>query len=505
MDERSSVISSQSGYACSPDFNRLMRLCSDAAYRYDPRLKSFHFFNDMIWVFLGQGSETGRCGCGLEEILQFVHPEDRPLIECPFGVAQQTANKSGEAVFRIIRPDGSLRWLSNRWIRSFVDPSDERSDFIEGFLQDQTRLHQADAQLILSKKRALIGSFIVQNGVFRYVNPEFVRLIGYSEQELLGRDSLAIVHEDYRQYVHQQAVTMLKGQNETPYMYCARDKQGGLHWALETVTAIELDGKRATLGYFMDITELRRTQEHLSSLGLMIGIISHSLKGCLVGVDAGMYLTESGFYRDMPARIEEGLDVLKLMIERIRRLVQDILYHTKERKPERAWTDLWQFASDLARSMETRIRAANIHFQNDLPRDIGQAYIDAERLRAAFINILENAMEACIEDPRPMDHSIRFSLRMDETNRSVRFEFSDNGPGIDPSELHKVFQLFYSSKGKKGTGIGLYLTRQVILDQGGSIRAESSPGEGARFTVTLPLQPVDSREDNVDRPTDPLR
>ncbi|MGQ9750540.1 PAS domain S-box protein [Desulfosoma sp.] len=242
-------------------------------------------------------------------------------MERRFVVIQQTADESGEDVFRVIRLDGSLRWLSNRWIRSSVDSSDERFDFIEGFLQDQTRLHQADTQLILSKRRALIGSFIVQNGVFRYVNPEFVRLIGYSEQELLGRDSLAIVHEDYREYVHQQAVTMLKGQNETPYMDCVRDKQGELNWALETVTAIELGGKRATLGYFMDVTELWRTQEHLSSLGLMIGIISHGLKGCLVGVDAGIYLVESGFYRDMPARIEEGVDVLKLMIERIRRLV----------------------------------------------------------------------------------------------------------------------------------------------------------------------------------------
>lgn len=505
MDDHSSVISSRQGQECPPDFSRLMRLCSDAAYRYDPRRKSFHFYNDMIWVFLGRNSEAGRCDCGLEEISQFVHPEDRPLMERRFVVIQQTADESGEDVFRVIRLDGSLRWLSNRWIRSSVDSSDGRFDFIEGFLQDQTKLHQADTQLILSKKRALIGSFIVQNGVFRYVNPEFVRLIGYSEQELLGRDSLAIVHEDYREYVHQQAVTMLKGQNETPYMYCARDKQGGLHWALETVTAIELDGKRATLGYFMDITELRRTQEHLSSLGLMIGIISHSLKGCLVGVDAGIYLIESGFYRDMPARIEEGVDVLKLMIERIRRLVQDILYHTKERKPERAWTDLWRFASDLARSMETRIRAANIQFQTDLPRNIGQAYIDADRLRAAFINILENAMEACIEDPRPIDHHIRLSLRMDEAGKSVLFEFFDDGPGIDPSELHKVFQLFYSSKGKKGTGIGLYMTRQVILEQGGSIHADSVPSEGARFTVTLPLQPADSREGDADRPIDPLR
>ncbi|MGQ9750541.1 sensor histidine kinase [Desulfosoma sp.] len=114
-------------------------------------------------------------------------------------------------------------------------------------------------------------------------------------------------------------------------------------------------------------------------------------------------------------------------------------------------------------------------------------------------------MEACIEDPRPIDLHIRLSLRIDEAGKSVLFEFFDDGPGIDPSELHKVFQLFYSSKGKKGTGIGLYMTRQVILEQGGSIHADPVPSEGARFTVTLPLQPADSREGDADRPIDPLR
>lgn len=487
MDGQSSDISGQSGQPYPADFHRLMQLCSDAAYRYYPDQSIFYFYNDRIWDFLGHEPQSGTKHVCLEEILQFVHPEDRRWLQAQLGFSQQPHHEQGEKVFRIIRTDGSLRWLSNRWIWS-SGYSTEHHAFIEGFFRDQTGLHRAEAQLTLSKQRAPIGSFIVQNGVFRYVNPEFVRLIGYSEQELLGRDSLSIVHEDYREYVHQQAVAMLKGQNETPYMYCARDKSGGLHWALETVTSIDLNRKRATLGYFMDITELRRTQEHLSNLGLMIGIISHSLKGCLVGVDAGIYLIESGFYRDMPARIEEGVDVLKLMIERIRRLVQDILYHTKARKPERTWIDLWQFSSDLARSMETRIRAANIRFQTILPKNIGQAYIDAERLRAALINILENSMEACIEDPRPIEHTIRFSVQTDDPGQSIVFEFTDDGPGIESTELHKVFQLFYSSKGKKGTGIGLYMTRQVIQEHGGSIRAESSPGKGARFVVTLPLQ-----------------
>ena len=66
------------------------------------------------------------------------------------------------------------------------------------------------------------------------------------------------------------------------------------------------------------------------------------------------------------------------------------------------------------------------------------------------------------------------------------FQFSDNGPGMSQEQLQKVFQLFYSSKGKAGTGIGLFVTRKVIRQHGGSITAESRPGEGTSFRVTMP-------------------
>ena len=190
----------------------------------------------------------------------------------------------------------------------------------------------ADTQLINSRQKALIGSYIVQDGKFRYVNPEFVRITGFSEDELLGTNPMAIVHEDYRDYVRENAVAMLKGDSDIPYVFCVRDKNGQTHWVLETVTSVAHGGRRATLSYFMDISELRRMQGNLSALGLMIGTISHSLKGCLTGLDASLYLIETGFYRNKPARIEEGIDVTKLMIDRIRKLVLDILYYSKERE-----------------------------------------------------------------------------------------------------------------------------------------------------------------------------
>jgi signal transduction histidine kinase len=307
----------------------------------------------------------------------------------------------------------------------------------------------------------------------------------------VGSDPFSYIHEDYRDHVRQQVASMLKKEITAPYQFCIYNKAGEIRWIMETVTPIDFEGKRATLGYFMDITQLRQMQRNLSTLGLSIGTISHSLKGCLTGLDASLYLIETGFYRDKPARIEEGLDVTKLMVDRIRKLVLDILYYAKERDLQLTTIDVWQFAKDVSTSIETRIRAADIHFICNFPADLGYFNIDTEILRPALLNILENAMEACIEDTRDKRHEIRLDVRGEDAQ--IIFEISDNGPGIESDQVHKIFRLFYSSKGNKGTGIGLFVTRKVINKHGGRISVDSQPGNGARFTIFLPRLPAETK------------
>lgn len=239
-----------------------------------------------------------------------------------------------------------------------------------------------------------------------------------------------------------------------------------------------------TLVIFADITELRKLQDNLSSLGLMIGTISHNLKGSLTGLDAGLYLIETGFYRDKPGRIEEGLDVAKLMADRIRRLVYDILYYVKERDLEPEKVDAIKFASDVAANIETRIRGADITFHCEFAPDTGEFEADPGLVRSALTNILENAMEACIEDQNAKSYQIDFILRGEQD--SILVEIADNGMGMAEAQMKNMFSLFYSSKGRKGTGLGLFITHKVIQKHGGSISVDSRPGGGARFFIRLP-------------------
>jgi PAS domain S-box-containing protein len=235
---------------------------------------------------------------------------------------------------------------------------------------------------------------------------------------------------------------------------------------------------------FADITELRELQAHLASLGMMLSTISHDLKGSITGLDAGLYLIDTGFYRDKPGRVEEGLDVSRLMLERIRKQVSDILYYAKDRQLDPRSVDLYEFAADVAANVVNKIRGADIAFQCDLGGEMGQLEIDAELVRTALVNLLDNAVDACIDNPSERSPIIKFKV-MPESETAV-FTIEDNGVGMSPGTQQRAFDKFFSSKGRKGTGLGLFITRKVIQRHGGTLNLQSAPQKGTRFDIRLP-------------------
>ncbi|MFO7985519.1 MAG: PAS domain-containing protein [Desulfatiglandaceae bacterium] len=109
-----------------------------------------------------------------------------------------------------------------------------------------------------------IGIYIVQNGKFIFVNPEFQKISGFDEKELIGTESLRIVLPEDRERVRNNATRMLKGERHVPYEHRVVTKNGEIRWIIETVTSINYKNQRAVLGYFMDHTEHERAKEALS-------------------------------------------------------------------------------------------------------------------------------------------------------------------------------------------------------------------------------------------------
>ena len=237
-----------------------------------------------------------------------------------------------------------------------------------------------------------------------------------------------------------------------------------------------------------NITQMRLLQDQLSSLGLLIGSISHSIKGMLTGMDGGLYLLDSGLANLNYDRIAQGNETVKLMAARIRKMVLDILYYAKERELQLTCINTAEFARDLVAAVETKTKQLGIHLIADFGSYSPEITIDTAQMRSALINILENAIDACDEDRSSNNHEIQFSVSQD--NGCAIFRIKDNGLGMDQETRENMFTLFFSSKGHKGTGLGLFISNRIIEQHGGSIAVESAPSQGTQFTIRIPSEPV---------------
>jgi signal transduction histidine kinase len=232
------------------------------------------------------------------------------------------------------------------------------------------------------------------------------------------------------------------------------------------------------------VREKAMLQDNLSSLGVMLASISHSVKGLLTRLDGGLYLIEAALNKNEREQIEEGLDILKLNFDRVKKMIFDILYYSKEREMNAEPLDLVKFAHDVADICEPKAKPKNIAIIRDFDGAPGTFEADAEFMRSALINILDNAVDACIEDHSKKEHTICFAVKQDSDH--IVIEIRDNGVGMDQQTRDKVFNLFFSSKRSKGTGFGLFISKNIIQQHGGSINLKSAKGKGTCMHIKIP-------------------
>jgi signal transduction histidine kinase len=247
------------------------------------------------------------------------------------------------------------------------------------------------------------------------------------------------------------------------------------------------------------VREKTELQDHLSSLGLMISSISHGIKGLLTGLDGGMYLLEKGFNQKNKGQIKEGWEIVKQMVEHIRKMVLDIIFYAKERDLRWERIDALSFAEEVAKVFEPKIKNQGIEFEKDFDSKIGEFEIDAGYVHSALLNILENAADACSRDKAKAAHKI--TLRVIQDKVHILFEVTDNGIGMDAKTCEKIFTPFFSLKGEKGTGLGLYIANKVIEQHGGEITVKSKLRQGTLFRIKIPKMQSESAPVALEAPS----
>jgi signal transduction histidine kinase/FixJ family two-component response regulator len=286
---------------------------------------------------------------------------------------------------------------------------------------------------------------------------------------------VARTFEDGRSHSYETIVRSKSGEEYNVLIWTApiRDEKGNVSQVMEMST---------------NITEVRQLEDHLSSLGLLIGSVSHAIKGLLTGLDGGMYQLGSGFAKENPAQIQEGWETVRLMVDRIRRMVLDILYYAKERNLKWEKADVPTLVSDTTSSLEKEMQEAGISFSAEVDPSLGEIELDIGIIRSALANLLENAIDACRTDSTKASH--RIAVRVRQTSDHILFEVTDNGIGMDSKSRERLFRTVHSTKGKRGTGLGLFMSGRIIGQQGGEILVDSTLGAGSTFTIKMPKSPV---------------
>ncbi len=237
-----------------------------------------------------------------------------------------------------------------------------------------------------------------------------------------------------------------------------------------------------------NITEIKRLQGELVVLGETIAGMSHNVKNILNGLMGGVYVVDSGLERGRQDRVISGWQMVKNNVEKIAELVKGILYASKEREPEYQECNPGKLLAEVCDLYEEKTRAAGIRLVREFDAVIGPCLLDPARFHNALTNLISNAVEACLSADRSRGRGSRVTVGGRIEGRRLIMEVTDDADGIPAEVKNKLFNKFYSTKGSRGTGLGLVITRKVVEEHRGKIKVESEPGRGTRFIIDLPVK-----------------
>jgi signal transduction histidine kinase len=230
--------------------------------------------------------------------------------------------------------------------------------------------------------------------------------------------------------------------------------------------------------------------ERLAAVGKIAAQITHEVRNPLssIGLNAEMLEEEVGSLEGSPTQVEEAKQLARAIVKEVDRLTditEEYLRFARLPRPKLEREDLRQIVASLITFLRGELDARGIRVELDAPANLPPIAADEHQLRQALLNLLRNAGEA-------MAGGGRLQLSMcapsDNHGKFVELKICDSGQGIAPEHLAKIFDPFFSTK-EHGTGLGLALTQQIVVEHGGTIEVQSQPGQGTTFTVRLPAAP----------------
>jgi two-component system NtrC family sensor kinase len=224
--------------------------------------------------------------------------------------------------------------------------------------------------------------------------------------------------------------------------------------------------------------------ERLAAMGQTIATLSHHIKNILQGIRGGSYLIEMGLADDDKEVTRRGWHIVEKNQGRISNLVLDMLTFSKEREPQLVTSSLNAVVADVVELMQSRSEELGVALSWTAAEEMPDLLFDPEGMHRAILNVLTNALDACEEVE---GGQVSVATELSKEKKLVRVLIKDNGSGIPADEVDTMFTLFVSSKGSRGTGLGLSVSQKICTEHGGQIVVQSAPGTGSQFALEIPM------------------
>ena len=382
--------------------------------------------------------------------------------------------------------------------RKLKEYTDDLENMVQIATEEIRRKSNFQTKLIISSNDGIVATD--ERWKISIFNPGAEKIFGYSRSEVIGKMDVnnlypAEIKEAFKREVDHNGM------------------KGGLPW--QEITVLAKDGEMiptrfsgailrekgsmmGSVAFFQDLREIKRLEKELidserfAAVGQTVAGLAHYIKNILIGLKGGSYVVDVALDKNNTGKLKNGWQSIKRNIGRISDLVLDLLTYSKEREPDYENCSPNHIVNDVCELVEERARKHKVEIIKDFDSSIDEVSMDPRAIHRALLNLVSNAIDACIyyEDG---NRNWRISVKTaNEKGNIIRFEVQDNGCGMSRETMDNLFTSFFSTKGDRGTGLGLAVTRKLVQENKGTIDVASRLGEGTTFTVRLPYEELNN-------------